>query len=228
MCGRYTLTVSLSDLESRFNCTNPDFDTWQPRYNIAPTQNSLVVIRADKQNLLKEMKWGLIPYWAKDPHIGQRLINARLETLEQKPAFKNSLVRKRCLVPADGFYEWQKRGKEKAPYRIQSETGDAFAFAGLWDSWIDPEGNPVDSFTIVTCEPVDAIKYIHNRMPLILPPELDQKWLQGPDKINPEELKSFLASMHPQVHLHAYRVSPLVNRPENDLPECLEEVPDEK
>ena len=227
MCGRYTLTINIPDIASRFGCSPLDSAAWQPRFNMAPTQNGLVVIRADKTNLLKEMKWGLIPHWAKDPAIGQRLINARLESIDQKPAFRNSLVSKRCLVPADGFYEWQKRGKSKVPYRITSETGDAFAFAGLWDSWTDSAGERIDSFTIITCSPVDAVLPIHNRMPLMLPPELEQKWLQGPDKISPEAMKIFLKTMHPRVHLRVYRVSSLVNRPENDRPECLNEVSDE-
>ncbi len=227
MCGRYTLSISLSDLEGRFECSHSELD-WQPRYNIAPTQNALVVIRADKHNLLKEMKWGLIPHWAKDPSIGQRMINARLETLDQKPAFKHLLIRKRCIIPADGFYEWQTRGKSKAPYRILAETGDAFGFAGLWDSWTNPTGSNIDSFTIVTCDPVDAIRSIHNRMPLILPSDLEKKWLEGPEKIGPQDIKKFLALMHPEIHLRAYRVSPLVNRPDNDRPECIAEVPDEE
>lgn len=227
MCGRYTLAVNIADIESRFGCGHENSIAWRPRYNLAPTQNALVVVRADKHNLLKEMKWGLVPHWTQDPGIGQRLINARLETLDQKPAFKHLLANKRCLVPADGFYEWQKRGKKKVPYRIKSETGDAFAFAGLWDSREESDGRRIESFTIITCQPVDVVKSIHNRMPLILPPELENKWLQGPGNISPEELKSFLALMHPQVTLRAYRVSSLVNQPGNDHPACLEEVPDE-
>jgi len=223
MCGRYTLTVELIDLMTRFNTLLSEID-WKPRYNLAPSQKGLVVIRADKQNVLKEMKWGLVPSWAKDPSIGNRLINARLETIDEKPAFRQSLLNRRCIIPADGFYEWQKQAFGKVPFRITLETGDAFGFAGLWDTWKTPSGELLNSFTIITTEPVAAIGTIHNRMPLILPPELEEAWLAGPTEPGKDGVKKFLALMHPAIRLRAYRVGQLINKPSIDSPECVEEV----
>lgn len=225
MCGRYTLVVELIDLMTRFNALLSEID-WKPRYNLAPSQPGLVVIRADKQNILKEMKWGLVPHWAKDPSIGNRLINARLETIDEKPAFRQSLISRRCIIPADGFYEWQKQTSGKVPFRITLETGDAFGFAGLWDTWKTPSGELLNSFTIITTEPVAAISTIHNRMPLILPPELEEAWLAGPTEPGKDGVKKFLALMHPAIRLRAYRVGPLINKPSIDRPECVEEVSD--
>lgn len=226
MCGRYTLTVSLSEIEARFGCP-PSKIEWRPRYNLAPSQQGLVVIRADKQNLLREMKWGLVPHWAKDASIGSRLINARLETLNEKPAFRESLARRRCIIPADGFYEWQKRAGGKVPFRTTLETGDAFGLAGLWDSWISPSGEVLQSFTIITTEAAQAVRSIHNRMPLILPSDLEQKWLAGPEGSGKEAMKRFMVLMHPEIRLRAYRVPEAVNRPAVDNPQCIEEIPDE-
>lgn len=223
MCGRYTLTVDLIDLMTRFNALLSNIE-WTPRYNLAPSQKGLVVIRADKQNILKEMKWGLIPHWAKDPGIGNRLINARLENLDEKASFRESLQKRRCIIPADGFYEWQKSITGKVPLRITLETGDAFGFAGLWDSWTSPSGENIDTYTIITTEPVDVSRDIHSRMPLILPPELEETWLSGPAIQGTEGMKQFLAMMHPAVQLRAYRVSSLVNKTANDSKECIVEV----
>ncbi|HWP96888.1 MAG TPA: SOS response-associated peptidase [Syntrophomonadaceae bacterium] len=226
MCGRYTLTVDLQGVEARFHC-GPSGIVWQPHYNLAPTQNGLVVIRADKRNILKEMRWGLVPRWAKDPAMGSRLINARLETLDEKPAFRKSLAGRRCIIPADGFYEWQKQGKSKVPHRFIGDQGRMLGFAGLWDRWTIAQGGHLDTFTIITTKAVDAVKSIHDRMPLILPPDLEEQWLEGPAGPGAEEMKYFLNLMHPELRIHAYRVSPLVNSPSYDQPQCIEEVPDQ-
>lgn len=223
MCGRYTLTVTLSDIESRFACTPSDLD-WNPRYNIAPTQQTLVVVRADKVNQLKSMKWGLIPHWAKDPRMGSRLINTRLETADEKPAFKSSLQSRRCIIPADGYYEWQKKGRGKEPYRIVLTTGDCFGFAGIWDAWTGPNAKTIQSFSIITTAADDSIRAIHDRMPLILTPELEEVWLEGPENQSREAMRRFLGLLHPRPQLRAYRVSPLVGSPLNDRPEYIEEV----
>lgn len=223
MCGRYTLTVTLSDIESRFACPPSGLD-WNSRYNIAPTQQTLAVVRADKVNHLKAMKWGLVPHWAKDPKMGSRLINARLETVDEKPAFKSSLQSRRCIIPADGYYEWQKKGRGKEPYRIVLETGDCFGFAGIWDTWVGPNAKIMESFSIITTEAENSIRAIHDRMPLILTPELEEVWLKGPENHSREAMKHFLALLHPRLLLRAYRVSPLVGSPVNDRPEYINEV----
>lgn len=225
MCGRYTLTVTLSDIENRFACPPSGLD-WNPRYNIAPTQQTLVVVRADKVNHLKAMKWGLVPHWAKEPKMGSRLINARLETVDEKPAFRAPLQGKRCIVPADGYYEWQKKGRGKTPYRIVLDTGDCFGFAGIWDSWTGPNGKTMESFSIITTEADKAVRAIHDRMPLILTPELEEVWLRGPENQSRDEMKRFLALLHPRPRLRAYRISPLVGSPVNDRPEYILEIPD--
>lgn len=225
MCGRYTLTVGLEELEARYSCP-PSGLEWSPRYNVAPSQENLVVIRADKQNYLKQMKWGLIPHWNKDLKKLPGLINARVETLDSKPAFRQALLSRRCLVPADGFYEWQSSGGQKTPYRIIDASGDSFAFAGLWDVWSGPDRKPLESYTIVTTEANPIVNPIHSRMPLILPPDMEEIWLQGPDSSSPRDLKRFLALMHPRPLLRAYRVSRLVGNPRYDDPACISEQPD--
>jgi len=223
MCGRYTLTVTLTDIESRFACPPSGLD-WNPRYNIAPTQQTLVVVRSDEINQLKAMKWGLVPHWAKDPKMGSRLINARLETIDKKPAFKSFLQSRRCIIPADGYYEWRKKGRGKEPYRIVLETGDCFGFAGIWDTWTGPNAKTMESFSIITTEAEASLRAIHDRMPLILTPELEEVWLRGPENHTREAMKRFWGLLHPRLQLRAYRVSPQVGSPVNDRPEYIEEV----
>ncbi len=169
MCGRYTLAVQLDLIADRFLLKRVDAkETF--RFNIAPTQLAPVIHQTDTGRTLTMMRWGLIPFWAKDESIGNKLINARAETLAEKPSFKRSLERKRCIVPADGFYEWKKSkdGKTKTPMRIVVGQGDLFGFAGLWDRWKSPNGESVESYTIITTEPNKFVSPIHNRMPVIL------------------------------------------------------------
>ena len=149
----------------------------EPNYNVAPTHNVLTVIDDGEKRRGGFMRWGLIPHWAKTPSIGSRMINARAETLAQKPAYRSAFKRRRCLVLADGFYEWQKFGRTKTPMRITMESGEPFAFAGLWALWKDPEGNTIPSCSIITAEANDLLRPIHNRMPVILPREMEQFWL---------------------------------------------------
>ena len=219
MCGRFTLTVNPTEVEETFGSyTFPQ--TFAPRFNVAPTQ-PVLAIPNDDQNTADFFVWGLIPMWAKDPSIGNRMINARAETLEEKPAFRGSLKYKRCLILADGFYEWKaSEGKKaKTPFFIHMKDRKPFAFAGLWDSWNSPDGSLVKSCTIITTEPNELTNLIHNRMPVILHPRDYAKWLdpspQTPDRLKPL-LKPFPADL-----MDAYPVSPLVNTPANDKPELV-------
>ena len=214
MCGRFTLTVNPADLQETFeNYTFPQ--TFAPRFNIAPTQPILAIPNDDRRTA-DFFIWGLIPMWAKDPSIGSRLINARAETIEEKPSFRGSLKYKRCLILADGFYEWKSAGKTKIPYFIHMSDRKPFAFAGLWDSWNSPDGSQVKSCTIITTEPNDLMSLIHNRMPAILHPRDYEKWLD-PSAQTPETLKP-LIKPYPAEEMNAYPVSTLVNKPENDIP----------
>ena len=219
MCGRFTLTVETEQLQDSFpQVSFPPQDG--PRFNIAPTQPVLAVpntpaLAADY------FTWGLVPSWAKDPEIGSRLINARAETLGEKPSFRGSYKYKRCLVFADGFYEWQAQpgSKSKVPHFIRLETGKPFAFAGLWDEWHSPDGSQIKSCTIITTEPNALMAKLHNRMPVILPESAYEQWLD-PAPRKPEELQSLLVP-YPAAAMTAYPVSTLVNSPANDRAECI-------
>ena len=178
MCGRFTLVADPNDLREAFPWLNIPGDI-QPRYNIAPSQ-PVAVIPNDGKNTLDYFVWGLIPSWAKDPQIGSRMINARAETLQEKPSFKNAFRRRRCLIPASGFYEWQATPgqKTKTPMYIRLREDKPFALAGLWENWNAPDGSKILSCTIITTQPNALLQDIHNRMPVILPPEAYPTWLE--------------------------------------------------
>jgi putative SOS response-associated peptidase YedK len=219
MCGRFTLTVNPADLQDAFS--EYAFPTrFAPRFNIAPTQ-PVLAIPNDGKHEADFFLWGLIPMWAKDPSIGSRLINARGETVAEKPSFRGSLKYKRCLILADGFYEWRsiEGRKSKTPYFIHMKDRKPFAFAGLWDSWNGPDGSQVRTCTIITTEPNELMSLIHDRMPVILHPRDYAKWLdetpQTPDILKP------LIKPFPADRMDAYPVTPLVNKPENDSPELV-------
>jgi len=219
MCGRFTLTVDPGEAQevfSRFSFP----EKFAPRYNIAPTQ-PVLVIPNDDQNTADFFVWGLIPMWAKDPAIGNRLINARGETLAEKPAFRGSLKYKRCLILADGFYEWKGAPgrKTKTPFFIHMKDRKPFAFAGLWDSWNAPDGSLVKSCTIITTMPNELTAIIHNRMPVILHPREYAQWLD-PQPQTPDQLKPLIKPF-PAEFMNAYPVSQLVNTPANDTPELV-------
>ncbi|HLA05960.1 MAG TPA: SOS response-associated peptidase [Anaerolineales bacterium] len=219
MCGRFTLTVDPAELEEKFG--NYRFPKkFSPRFNIAPTQPVLAIPNDDKFKA-DFFIWGLIPQWAKDPSIGSRLINARGETLAEKPSFRGSLKYKRCLIIADGFYEWKaaQGRKTKTPYFIHMKDRKPFAFAGLWDSWNSPDGSLIRSCTIITTEPNDLMSMIHDRMPVILHPRDYAKWLDSTPQ-TPDQLK-LLIKPFPADEMDAYPVSTLVNKPQNDLPELV-------
>jgi putative SOS response-associated peptidase YedK len=219
MCGRFTLTVNPAEVQETFSSyTFPQ--KFAPRFNIAPTQ-PVLAIPNDDQNTADFFMWGLIPMWAKDPGIGNKLINARGETLEEKPAFRSSLKYKRCLILADGFYEWKSsEGKKvKTPFFIHMKDRKPFAFAGLWDSWNSPDGSLIKSCTIITTDPNELTGIIHNRMPVILHPRDYAKWLD-PSPQTPDQLKTLLKPFPADV-MDAYPVSTLVNTPANDIPELV-------
>jgi putative SOS response-associated peptidase YedK len=192
-----------------------------PRYNIAPSQ-PVSVIPNDGKNRLDFFTWGLIPSWAKDPKIGYRTINARAETLHEKPAFRAAFRRRRCLVLADGFYEWrQEPGKKsKTPFYIRLKSETPFAFAGLWENWYSPDGSQVLSCTIITTQPNNVVERIHNRMPAILPSQVYSTWLE-PGDVDPTGLRKLLRP-YPDDEMVAFSVSRLVNSPDNDKPECVQ------
>lgn len=218
MCGRFSLGLSAATLASHFNAQA--ILAWSPRYNLAPSQQVPTVVQpAAGLRELCGMRWGLIPSWAKDPTIGSRLINARAETVGEKPAFRAAFRERRCLIPADGFYEWAGAGRRKQPWCIRRSDGAPFAFAGLWERWSPPAGEPVDTCTILTTTPNALMAPIHHRMPAILDPQAYAPWLD-PDLRDPGRLLPLLGPA-PSEELTAYRVSLLVNRPSNDSPACL-------
>lgn len=219
MCGRFTLTVDPADLREAFaGYTFPA--QFAPRFNIAPSQ-PILAIPNDGKNAADFFIWGLIPSWAKDPSIGNRLINARGETIAEKPSFRGAFKYKRCLILADGFYEWKSQPgtKTKIPHFIFLKSRQPFAFAGLWDEWHSPDGGSVRSATIITTEPNELMATLHNRMPVILPPSAYAQWLdpapQTPDRLLPL-LKPF-----PADEMTAHPVSTLVNSPANDRAELV-------
>ena len=220
MCGRYSLVIGMEQLVKRFGIARMEAG-WVPRYNVAPTQTMPVVIGQDGSRELRMMQWGLIPFWAKDKSIGSRLINARVETVAEKPAFKYAFRQRRCLVPADGYYEWQKTGAGKQPLRIVRADNEPFALAGLWEQWQDPAGDFVLSYTILTTAPTASVKHIHDRMPLVLNPEQEDYWLYGLRGTTSVEIDAFIKKLASPPDLASYPVSNRVNSPRHDDPLCI-------
>lgn len=214
MCGRFSLTLNEAELNEFFETSGGEAP-YVARYNCAPTQ-MLAVITNEKPHQLSYFKWGLIPGWAKDPSIGNKMINAKAETITEKPSYKTALRTRRCLVPADAFYEWRQNG-DKIPYRIFLKNSRLFAFAGLWDRWRTPDGNEISSFTIITTAANEFMQAIHNRMPVILRREQEKLWLGGN---NAGELLALLKP-YPSDEMDAYPVSKLINSPKNDSPEVI-------
>ena len=211
MCGRYGL-VSTDKLAERFDAEKFKSEL-DKRYNIAPCQNLPVVTR-HSPNQIEIMRWGLIPFWAKDEKIGYRMINARAETVAEKNSFKKSLQSMRCLVPADFFYEWQVTKEGKQPMLIRLKSQEIFAFAGLYSTWKNPEGEEIKTYTIITTEPNKIITPIHNRMPVILTRDEEDEWL-NPDMVEPEHILKYL-DPYPSDEMEAYPISKSVNSPSVD------------
>jgi putative SOS response-associated peptidase YedK len=221
VCGRYSLIVDASVLAGVFEIDPPA--GLKPRFNIAPTQ-TVPIVRAGRERPREwaEVRWGLVPSWAKDPKIGARMINARSETVAEKPSFRSAVTARRCLIPADGFYEWVKTGDAKQPHYIHFADGRAFAFAGLWERWHKGGDEPLDTCTIITTTPNDLVAGLHDRMPVILQPEFFTEWLET-EPLALDRLQDLLAP-HPAGDMEAYAVTTHVNKPTNDDPECVVRV----
>lgn len=190
MCGRFVLITDLSIIARGFDIPGLSVH-FSPSRNVSPGQHIPVVIGSGPGNMLASYLWGLIPFWAKDPSIGAKLINARAETLIEKPSFKHAFAQRRCLIPADGFYEWKKEGNQKMPYAFRLKSGSSFTFAGLYERWIAPDRKPVDTCTIITTAANDLVAPIHDRMPVIVPKEAQSLWLDMTIK-DPSKLQDIL------------------------------------
>ncbi|WP_042160157.1 SOS response-associated peptidase [Paenibacillus gorillae] len=224
MCGRYTIAVTLEELMIRYMIGAVTVPYHQPKYNVAPGQMVLAIVNDGKQNRLGELKWGLIPPWADSPKVGYMMLNARSETAASKPAFQTPMRRKRCLIPADGFYEWKKdaAGKGKQPMRIVRRDRSIFSMAGLYETWMAPDGTTVNSCTIMTTAPNALMAPIHDRMPVILHPDDEQLWLDRSVQ-EPHELQRLLQPF-PADELEAYPVAAAVGNVRHDEPNCIEPI----
>ncbi|MCL6458579.1 MAG: SOS response-associated peptidase [Gorillibacterium sp.] len=226
MCGRFTITISLDELYEMFRLEDIGVyvnTPFPPRYNVAPTQMVPAIIgNMEGKRKLGELRWGLIPSWAKDEKIGYQMINAKAETVAEKPAFKASFVRKRCMIPVDGFYEWKKSGTTKQPYRIVMKDRPAFGLAGLYDTWTNPAGLKVSSCTIITTTPNELMANMHDRMPVILRRADESAWL---DRTN-QDIVLLKAMLQPYdaTAMRAYKVSSAVGNVKNDSPELIEQL----
>ena len=217
MCGRYTQTKSGEAIARTFSLSaTPDP---QPRYNIAPTQPVSAIAQTKEDREYRIFQWGLVPSWSKDPKIGSRMINARSETVAEKPSFRAAFKRRRCLILSDGFYEWQRTGGKKQPYYIQVEDQEIFGFAGLWETWESGDGSYLESCTILTTEPNGLMETIHNRMPVIVHPEDFDLWLD-PSLQDGRHLQHLLRPYEDEA-MDAYAVSTVVNNPRNEDSECV-------
>jgi putative SOS response-associated peptidase YedK len=223
MCGRFTLTQP-ARIAAEFGLDNfapVEPELYEPRFNVAPTQRIVVIPTRDMQREARTMRWGLIPSWTKDASIGSRLINARAESIEARPSFRDAFRYRRCLIPADSFYEWQATSRGRQPYRIMLESGGLFAFAGLWERWRDPGGESVESCCIITCPANELAGKFHDRMPVIVAPQDYDVWLTG----TPEQARALLKP-YPAESMRAYPVSARVNSPKNDDSELVDPIAD--
>jgi putative SOS response-associated peptidase YedK len=220
MCGRYAITSAPEAIRRLFGYEgNPNFP---PRYNVAPTQPVPIVRLAEGKRQFALVRWGLIPAWVKDPRGFSLLINARGESLTDKPAFRNAMRYRRCLFPADGFYEWRRAGERKTPYYVRLKSGGPMAFAGLWESWMGPNGEELETAAIVTTRANRALAAIHDRMPVIVEPDAFDFWLDS-RKVDAATAAALVTPAREGV-LDVYEVSPAVNRAENDTPALIEPV----
>jgi len=224
MCGRSSISKTEKQLEERFGSSfySEDLERYNPipNFNVAPSHILPVILNSDS-NHFNPLRWGFIPSWAKDINISYKMINARIETVMEKSTFKKSFASKRCLVPADGFYEWKKSGSHKTPYRIIRKDEGLFAFAGIWSSWTSPDGNIIQSFTILTQKPNSLVADIHDRMPVILQKEQEELWLS--DDVNPEDLLEMIEP-YPSELMDAYPVSDRVNKVTNNDASLIDRI----
>jgi putative SOS response-associated peptidase YedK len=228
MCGRFVLYSLPPELQDYFDVRPITFEI-SPNYNVAPTQEIPVIVRKEDGRHLEKRRWGLVPFWAKDTSIGSRMINARIESVATKPSFKAAIRHRRCLIPANGFFEWKREAGGKQPFFLSLPSGEPLAFAGLWEVWRDkdaaPDQEPYVSCTIITTAAGESIKDLHDRMPLILAPEAYEEWL-NPENRDPAQLERFLKSSS-VTQLKRYPVSKLVNRVENNSADCIKPLQDE-
>lgn len=219
MCGRFTITLEPAAWQEEFDLSGTDVD-WKSRYNVAPSQ-MIPVVKDPQQRGIENMRWGLIPFWAKDEKIGYRMINARSETVHEKPSYRNAFRQRRCLILADGFFEWQRSTTAKAPkvpFFFHLQDHKPFFFAGLWESWRPtPEEQPLHSCTIITTTPNELVSQMHNRMPVILDKHTCWTWLLE----NDESALLNMLTPYPADRMHAYPVSTAINSPANDRPENI-------
>lgn len=223
MCGRFSLSTPAQTLAEIFEVANvPEL---QPRFNIAPSE-AIAAIRVPRDEQARELarlRWGLVPSWAKEPSVGNRMINARAETVGANPAFRSPFRRRRCLIPADGFFEWQRLERGKQPFHFRMRDGLPFAFAGLWDLWEGKHGSVIESCTLITTQPNDLVRPVHDRMPVIVEPKHYELWLD-PRVDRPERLMEVLQPFAAG-KMVTYPVSNLVNNPANDDPACIAPLP---
>ena len=223
VCGRYRLSRRKQLVEEYFDCVSDESD-WVPRYNVAPTQ-PIPVIRQDPKEPVRELslvRWGLIPSWAKDSSVAAKMINARSETASTKPAFRDALKSRRCLIPADGFYEWAKTGKAKQPYCFEVNDGELFAFAGLWDRWKDRSGKTLETCSILTTTPNALTAPVHDRMPVILDPDSYDLWLDP--GMNNVTAATDLLKPYDARQMRCYPISTRINQVAIDDEECSRPV----
>ena len=224
MCGRFVQYSPVEKVQQIFNIGTEPLEVI-PNYNVTPTQKILTIIKHDNENKLEKLHWGLVPFWAKDVTIGSRMINARAETVSQKPSFRNAFRKRRCLIPVDGFYEWKGEKGNKQPYYVFIPSGEPFAFAGLWETWIDQksdEESVYNSCTIITTGASESIREIHHRMPAILAPESHEKWLNT-DIQDSIELQAIIDD-DLIYDMKYYPVSTLVNSVKNNDPNCIKPI----
>ena len=221
MCGRMTITEPERIVE-KFRPDVNKSTSDRPRYNVAPSQKLPAMIIGEGQRILGDLQWGLVPSWAKDPAIGNRMINARAETVAEKPAFRSAFKKRRCLIGADGFYEWQRTSGGKQPYYIRVDKGDPFAFAGLYEIWKQEDGSKLSTCTIITTTPNETMKSIHHRMPVILDEASWAQWLD-PENDTTDSLQKMLRPFDAG-RMNAYKISTYVNSPAHDDEKCIEEL----
>ncbi len=217
MCGRFSQSFTWAEIQSFYNLLNDLAPNLKPSWNVAPTQDIAVVGARDEGLGFTRMRWGLVPYWAKDLSIGAKLINARADSLAVKPAFRDALAKRRCIIPASGFFEWQGTGAGKTPWYITSQSGEPLSFAGLWERWKNPEGEWLRSATIITTDTNDTLRPLHNRMPVILARADVERWLLGGDPA--------LLRPAPNEAVTSWPVSTRVNNVKNDAPDLIERAP---
>jgi putative SOS response-associated peptidase YedK len=221
MCGRFSLITDIDEIIARFYVDEVSEMNYTPRYNIAPSQSVTAIVHHHGKRRMGQLQWGLVPFWAKDKKIGYKMINARTESLHEKPSYKHLIGKKRCLIIADSFYEWKKlEDGSKIPVRIHLKDEKPFAFAGLWDRWVSQKGESITTCTILTTTPNKPMTDIHNRMPVILTEEGEQTWLD-PEITSYSELSPLFAP-HLDEEMGYYQVSTIVNSPQNDVPDCIQ------